>query len=77
MTEPANQDPLFEAVKLMIIETRIPHVAHAQIRFKIGYLRTEGMIQAMEGDVVTTKDESGHRKMLSCETAQWKTFLIG
>ncbi|MDP2805774.1 MAG: DnaA/Hda family protein [Gallionellaceae bacterium] len=70
MSHEAWQDPLFEAVKQLVIETRIPSVAHVQVTFRIGYSRAASMLEAMEGDVVTPKDERGMRRMLTGETRE-------
>ncbi|OIQ63203.1 DNA translocase FtsK [mine drainage metagenome] len=64
----AKQDPLFEAVKQMVIEKRTPSISLAQRTFRINYSRAASLLEAMEGDVVTTMDEHGMRKMLTGET---------
>lgn len=68
MDHPAKQDPLFETVKQLVIETKNPSVSHAQRRFKLGYSRANGLLEAMEGEIVTAKDASGWRSMLTGET---------
>ena len=68
MSYPAKQDPMFELVKQLIIDTKNSSVAHAQRRFKLGYTRANGLIEAMEGEIVTAKDASGWRSMLTGET---------
>lgn len=67
-TEDAKQDPLFEAVKKMVIETRIPSISLVQRTFRINYTRAANILAAMEGDVVTTKGENGMRRMMVGET---------
>ena len=71
MSHEAKQDPLFDAVKQMVIETRTPSISLAQRTFRIGYSRAAKMLEALEGDVVTVMDERGCRKMLTGETNEY------
>ena len=68
MTHDPKQDPLFDAVKKLVIETRTPSIALVQRTFIINYSRAASMLEAMEGEVVTPKDEKGMRRMLTGET---------
>jgi DNA segregation ATPase FtsK/SpoIIIE-like protein len=68
MNHPAKLDPMFEAVKQFVIDTKNPSVAHAQREFALGYTRVNGLMDALEGEVVTVKDASGWRSMLTGET---------
>lgn len=61
----ANQDPLFEVVKSLIIESRNPSVSYVQRTLKLGYGRANAMIEALEGEIVTPKDANGWRNMLN------------
>lgn len=67
----AQQDPLFEVVKQMVIATRTPSISLVQRSFRINYSRAASLLEAMEGDVVTKMDEQGMRKMLSGETSDY------
>lgn len=67
-TYDAKQDLHFEAVKQMVIETCTPSISLVQRTFRINYSRAANMLEAMEGDVVTPKDERGMRRMLTGET---------
>lgn len=71
MNHDAKQDPLFEAAKQMVLETRTPSIALAQRTFRINYSRAASLLEAMEGDVVTPKDERGMRGMLTGETIEY------
>lgn len=71
MDHEAKQDPLFEAVKQLVIETCTPSIALAQRTFRINYSRAASMLEAMEGEVVTAKNERGMRRMLSGETNEY------
>lgn len=71
MHDDAKQDPLFEAVKQMVIETRMPYVALVQRTFVMNYSRAASMMKALEGDVVTVMDERGWRRMLTGETNEY------
>lgn len=71
MHDDAKQDPLFEAVKQMVIETRTPSIALTQRTFLIGYSRAASMLDALEGDVVTPLNERGLRRMLTGETNEY------
>jgi chromosomal replication initiator protein len=64
----AKQDPLFEAVKQLVIKTRNPSVSTVQREFRLNYSRAASMLEAMEGEIVTTKDGNGWRRMLTGET---------
>lgn len=68
MNHPAKQDPMYETVKQLIIDIKNPSVSHAQRRFKLGYTRVNGLIESMEGEIVTAKDANGWRSMLTGET---------
>jgi DNA segregation ATPase FtsK/SpoIIIE-like protein len=71
MSHEANQDPLFEEVKQMVIETRMPYVALIQRTFRINHTRAASMMKALEGDVVTPLNEDGFRRMLTGETNEY------
>lgn len=71
MNPDTKQDPLFEAVKQLVIETRTPSIALTQRTFRINYSRAASMLEAMEGDVVTPMDERGMRRMLTEETNEY------
>jgi DNA segregation ATPase FtsK/SpoIIIE-like protein len=71
MSNDARQDPLFNAVRQSVIETRTPSISLAQRTFRLGYNRAAAMLAAMEGDVVTTMDARGARRMLSGETVKY------
>lgn len=72
----AKQDPLFEAIKQLVIETRIPSISFVQRTFRINYSRAASMLEAMEGEIVTTKDENGWRRMLMGETKKDESLII-
>jgi DNA segregation ATPase FtsK/SpoIIIE-like protein len=67
----AEIDPLFAAAKQMVIETRTPSVALVQRTFLINYTRASSFLDAMEGDIVSFKDERGARRMLTGETVDY------
>lgn len=64
MPYPANQDPLFEAVRHLIVQSRNPSVSYVQRKLRLDYSRADAMIEALEGDIVTSKDATGWRNML-------------
>ena len=68
MTHPAKLDPLYETAKQLILDTRNPTISLIWRRMLIGYDRAVNLIQAMEGEIVTSRDKSGHWKMLVGET---------
>ena len=68
MTHPAKLDPMFETVRQLIIESKNQSVSHAQRRLKLGYTQVNSLLEAMEGEIVTAKDASGWRSMLTGET---------
>jgi DNA segregation ATPase FtsK/SpoIIIE-like protein len=69
MNHPALQDPMFQAVRRLVLESRNPSVAHAQRHLKLGYSRVVAIMEALEGDLVTAKAPDGCRRMLTGETA--------
>lgn len=69
LSRPARQDPVFNALRQLVIETGNPSVAHAQRHFKLGFRRAEAMISALEGELVSCKHPDGWRRMLSGPTA--------
>ena len=71
MNTDAKNDQLFDAVKKIIIETRTPSISLAQRTFRINYSRAVSLLAAMEGDVVTTMDEKGIRRMLKGKTKEY------
>ncbi len=72
MDHSAIHDPMFQAVRQLVIESRNPSVSQAQRRFKLGYSRVSAIMEALEGDLVTAKDQDGWRRMLTGETARWE-----
>ncbi len=71
-TQDARQDPLFEAVREMLIETRTPSISLVQRTFRINHTRAACMMKALEGDVVTPLNEDGLRRMLTGETNEYR-----
>lgn len=71
MSHIAKKDPLFEAVKQMVIETRTPSISLAQRKFRINYSRAASLLEAMEGDIVTGMDAAGMRRMIIGETNEY------
>ena len=68
MPHPAKLDPLYETAKQLILDTKNPTISLVQRRMLIGYNRAVNLIQAMEGEIVTPRDQSGCWKMLVGET---------
>ena len=68
MPHPAKLDPLYESAKQLILDTKNPTISLVQRRMLIGYNRAVNLIQAMEGEIVTPRDQSGRWKMLVGET---------
>lgn len=64
----AKKDPMLETVKQLIIESKNPSMSHVQRSLKLGYTRVKSLLEAMEGEIVTVKDASGWRSMLTGET---------
>jgi DNA segregation ATPase FtsK/SpoIIIE-like protein len=77
MPHAAKADPLFEAVKQLVIDTRTPSIALVQRTFRLNYGRAASMLEAMEameameGEIVTPRDERGMRRMLAGETVEY------
>lgn len=60
----SKPDPLRDAARQLVLETRNPSVAHLQRHLRLGYRRAAGLIAALEGELVTAMDENGSRRML-------------
>jgi len=71
MNQDAKKDPLFEEAKQLVIETRTPSISLVQRTFLLGYGRAASLLEAMEGDVVSTMDRRGRRRMLTGETKEY------
>lgn len=58
MENDATQDPLFEAVRLLVLETSRPSIALVQRTFRIGYGRAKSMIEAMNCELPTHDNQN-------------------
>jgi DNA segregation ATPase FtsK/SpoIIIE-like protein len=71
MPHEATNDPLFDAAKQLVIESRTPSISLLQRRLRIAYSRAVSLLKAMEGEIVTGVNENGKRKMLSGESREY------
>jgi DNA segregation ATPase FtsK/SpoIIIE-like protein len=71
--QPVAPDPLLAQARELLIEQQTPSVAILQRHLKIGYSQALGLMQSLEGDVVTPPDADGWRRMLHSEICQNKT----
>ena len=71
MFNQAKLDPLYEAAKQLVIESRTPSIALVQRTFRINYSRAARMLKAMEGEVVTPMDKRCMRRMLVGDTVDY------
>lgn len=71
MDQEARNDPLFDAARQLLIETRTPSIALVQRTFRINYSRAAVMLKAMEGEVVTPMNQNGARRMLRGDTNEY------
>jgi len=60
----AVPDELLPQARTIILRNQNPSVALLQRHLKIGYNRALGLLQQLEGDVVTAPDENGWRLMI-------------
>jgi hypothetical protein len=65
----AKIDPHYDTAKQLILDTREPSISLLQRHLKIGYNRAQNLMASLEGDIVTTLDKAGRRKMLNGESA--------
>jgi len=70
MSDSEIHDPMLQAVRQWVLESRNPSVAYAQRRFKLGYNRVVAIMDALEGDLLTAKDQDGWRRMLTGKTVE-------
>ena len=68
MRLPTKLDPLYDAAKQLILDTKNPTISFLQRHLLIGYNRAVNLIQAMEGEIIAPRDQSGRWKMLVGET---------
>lgn len=71
MSNDARQAPIFNTMRQSVIETRTPSISLAQRTFQPGYSRASAMLAAMKGDVVTTMNARGARRMLTETTTEY------
>ena len=62
--QPAAPDSLLVKARELLLAQQNPSVAFLQRHLKIGYNRALGLMQSLEGDIVTTPDADGWRRML-------------
>jgi DNA segregation ATPase FtsK/SpoIIIE-like protein len=62
---PAALDPLLAQARELLLAHQNPSVAFLQRHLKIGYNRALGMMQSLEGDIVTAPNVDGWRRMLN------------
>jgi DNA segregation ATPase FtsK/SpoIIIE-like protein len=62
--QPIAPDPLLVQARELLLERQTPSVAFLQRHLKIGYSRAQGLMQCLEGDVVTPPNADGWRRML-------------
>ena len=68
MPHPAKLDSLYDTAKQLIRDTKNPTISFLQRHLLIGYNRAVNLIQAMEGEIIAPRDQSGRWKMLVGET---------
>lgn len=62
--ETTMDDPLYARARELVLELQKPSVAFLQRNFFIGYRRALGLMQMMEGDIVTAPRADGWRRMM-------------
>ena len=62
--QPATLDPLLAKARELLLENQNPSVALLQRHLKIGYNHALALMQTLEGDIVTTPNADGWRRML-------------
>lgn len=60
----AALDPLLTQARELLLAQQNPSVAFLQRHLKIGYNRAMGLLQSLEGDVVTPPNADGWRRMV-------------
>lgn len=63
-TNRPGADPLLPRARRLVLCHRLPSVALLQRHLLIGYRRALGLMQALEGDIVTPPDQDGLRRLL-------------
>ena len=62
--QPAAFDPLLSQARELLLAHQNPSVAFLQQHLKIGYNRALGLMQSLEGEVVTQPNADGWRRMV-------------
>ena len=62
--QPAALDPLLAQARELLLAHQNPSAGFLQRHLKIGYNRALGLMQSLEGDIVTAPNADGWRRML-------------
>ena len=62
--QPATLDPLLVHARELLLSQQNPSAAFLQRQLKIGYNRALGLLQSLEGDIVTPPNTDGWRRMV-------------
>ena len=62
--QPAALDPLLAQARELLLAQQNPSVSFLQRHLKIGFNRALGLMQSLEGDIVTAPNADGWRRML-------------
>lgn len=54
-----SQDPLYQVARTLVLSRKRASISLLQLELLIGYNRAYRLLEAMEGDVITTPDENG------------------
>ena len=60
-----RQDPLFHDAKAFVLAAGEANAVHLQRYLKIGFNQAVGLIEAMEGDILSPMDAEGNRSILN------------
>jgi len=67
--ENAALDPLYPHARSLVLSEQRASISLIQRHFHIGYGRASRLLDALEVDVVSTKDDDGRRKVLTLDSA--------
>ena len=62
--QPAELDPLLAKARELLLAHQNPSAGLLQRHLKIGFNRAMGLMQSLEGDIVTAPNADGWRRML-------------
>jgi S-DNA-T family DNA segregation ATPase FtsK/SpoIIIE len=65
-----NADPLYEFARTIVLHARRASISLVQRNLRVGYSHASRLLDAMEGDILSSMDENGVRTILFDSTTE-------